>query len=442
VNVFVSCTTRGLGPFRDVVCNSPQDWWGDADAPRFLSMADAKAAPIPPVDWSIREAAAADLLVLLLGRHHGELAGEPDPTHSRVSPEDLRGLLKDLPAWQKVSRPEQFSFTQWEVLAARQRGVPILVFAPDRDSTDEDLRAYREMADADPEWAQLRQECFAAWVRSWTTEDHFRSRADLLNKVRKAVKRQRRGRRLRRVGGLVAAGLVVVGLLLSALLLYHRHREARQEQDRQAARQREQEEQRALQEGRARRLRNSAVAVGAAVAMVGQSSQGAGQPLFERSLETLGFPPNQVREFCQEYVTLEQAVRSGRLDYDSFQTRRQKLLGTIKGRLRVLSGDRYVAYVGFGHDLFSLLLLCSYWDQLGRRGDVRTAAGERLNSVQEAAAEMPLPPALTARLRALEDSAMARPAEREAAFQTLKETLSYFDMEPDGSNRLPERKPW
>ena len=405
MKVFVSCATKEFRAFRDLLCDHPERWWGaKRGVPQFRSMADPKAAPIPAVDWSVREAASADVLILLLGRRHGALAEEPNARNCRITPERMRQLSKQIEGWQGVESPTRFSYTQWEVLAAMSRGVPILVFSPDINSKDPDLESVAE-GEEEPQALRDRQERFCRWVRPQFTEDHFCDRTDLINKVRAALKRQVRRRLIWHI--LVAAAVVLLLAGASAALAIQRHQARKQLE------------------------RNLAVAVGASLAMLGQSTGGAGKVLFEQSLGELGLPANQVRELYEEYSRLEQSVRTKQASYDVFLKARDNLRTSVLTRCKVLLGGRLTVYVDFGCNLIHLILVLQNWDLLQCQGGPGSTAAEDLACLQERAGEMDLPGGLAERILAINAAEFARSEGRRAAISVLEEARRHYDMKPD-----------
>jgi len=413
VNVFVSCTSKDLGRFRDEICDRPHEWWGEAqNVPVFRCMGDAKAEDVPPVDWSIREAARADVLVLLLGRHHGALAEEPDGENAGIDVRRLRDLMQNVAGWQEVPQPTRFSYTQWEILAAEAAGVPLLVYSPDRDSTDDDLRPYRECAASEEDWLEHRQTIFANWVRSRTTEDHFRNRTDLLNRVRTGLQRQQRQLRRRRMGILAGAGLAI--LLAVVLAGYFVHRVAVEQQQEQAQ---------AARIERERRQQASAVALGSSLAMLGQSSAGGARPVFEESLGQLGLPPNQVKELCDQYAALDGAVLDRRLAYDAALADLRPLVMT---RVRIVAGERPIPYIRFGYDLSYLKLILQFWEDLASQHEILPAARDALLGLQQTAASTELPGPLAAQIRDLDPGELSEAEGREAVAALLERVLRQF----------------
>lgn len=416
MKVFVSCTTSDLGSFRDVIGDNPHEWWGsERDVPQFRSMNDAKAEAIPPVDWSIREAVGSDMIVLLLGRQHGCLAEDPTPRHSGVAIDRLRSFSERIDGWASVEDHTRFSYTQWEVLAAVAQKVPILIFSPDRRSKDNDLRPYWDGVHEQEGALQHRHELFCQWIRSRSVEDHFQSRADLLNKVRAAVKRQQMRRGLRR------AALAILLLLLAASaaagVAYHQHREAvRQEHHRNQTRQ---------------VLRQKlGVALGSSMAMLRQSSTGAARAVFERSLSELGVPANQVRELCQKYSSLDGSVRGDHLGYDDFQRAKANLQASVLTQVKVMVGERPVPYVKFGYDLTHLLLLLRFWEELPARSQGVSTAKERLESLQSSAGPIALPAELARKIQTMDAATFSSSDGRKAAMEVVETTLRLYDMQP------------
>lgn len=417
MRIFVSCTTDDLGMFRDALCDRPEDWWGSARGlPQFSSMKDAKAESIPPVDWSIREASRADLLVLLLGQHHGALAEAPDPRHCGVRSSRLQAAAESMAGWSDLSEPRRFSYTQWEVLAAIAAHVPILVFSPDRKSNDKDLQACRRITEA--EWLQKRQAHFSQQVRSRYAEDHFANRLDLINKVRKAILRYRRKRRVSRVA-MAAFGLLVIAGAVGGVA-----REWRTSAERARS-----ESRRAYQSRQQLLHHKYAVAVGGALAMLGHSSVGAGRPVLEKALFGLGMPQNQVGELSAEYNSLDGAVYEGRLDPAGFQAGKSQLGAKVLARLNVIR-PALAGYIEFGQSAADLLLLLRFWDAQPNREALLPTAQAALRRFEAACGQVPLPDQLQRRVRSLHPSDLAVPEQRAAAVRTVRQCMNLYEMAP------------
>lgn len=425
MRIFVSCTTDDLGMFRDALCDRPAEWWGTAPGlPVLSSMLDPKAESIPPVDWSIRQASRADLVILLLGEHHGALAEEPDPDHCGMARSRLDAVAAGIPDWSGLREPQRFSYTQWEVLAAMAAGVPVLVFSPDRRSRDEDLQACRR-TEEEP-WLRDRQACFSRWVRSRHSEDHFANRLDLVNKVRKAILRHQRKRRISRVA--MAALAVLLVLCAAAGAAYHWHVSARR------ARTAGQQADRL----RARTLRQKyAVALGGSLAMLGRSSGGAGRPIFEKALVGLGMPQNQVDELADEYNRLDGAALDSGLDPAGLQVGTARLGENVLTRLNVIR-PAPAGHIEFGRSATDLLLLLRFWDVRRDQGVLLSAGRDSLDRFQAACGGVELPEQARRRAVGIAARDLGVPARRVAAAHAVLECLSAYEMEPPASGRPKE----
>jgi len=422
MHVFVSCTTNDLGPFRDALCDRPAEWWGDhGGLPEFSSMLDAKAESIRPVDWSIREAARADLLVVLLGQHHGDMARTPDPTACGIDVARLRKVAARISSWREADRPDEFSYTQWEILAGIAAGVPLLLFSPDRRSNDEDLQACQQSTE--PAALRNRQARFAAWIRSEYSEDYFGSRHDLINKVRKAIRRHQHKRRFS-----YGIAFVVVMLLMVAGAAYgiHTWHVAAMRAD----------------EMREKTLaRQYAVALGGALAMSGHSSAGAGRPILEKALLELGMPPNQVGELASEYNELDKALQDDLLALDEAQARKARFAEKVLTRLDVMR-PALTAYVDFGRDATHLLLLLRFWDASTDGAARRHAAQETLRRFRDACNRLELDEATRSPATSLTTQDLEDPRQRAAASDAVLRCLGVYELEINGMGLDTETKPW
>jgi len=425
MRVFVSCTTSELGMFRDALCDRPAEWWGTAPRrPELSSMTDAKAESIPPVDWSIRQAAKADLVVLLLGQHHGAMAEAPDARHCGVEEPRLRAAADGIAGWDEVNEPHRFSYTQWEVLAAVAARVPILVFSPDRRSSDDDLHACRQNEEA--AWLQDRQGCFCRWVRSRYSEDHFANRLDLVNKVRKAILRQQQRRRVSRVIAAIVALLVVIGTAWGIAQKWQasadRSRAEYQQADRLQAEKRRQK---------------YAVALGGSLAMLGRSSAGAGRPIFEKSLVGLGLPQNQVGELSDEYNRVDASVQGDHIDTLGFQARKASLGQKAIIRANVVRPIP-ASHVEFGQSATELLLLIQFWGAQPDQDALLLAARDALARFQAACGRVELPEDVREEVAATKVSGLNVPEQRVDVAQLVLRCLRPYEMEPPISGRQKE----
>ncbi len=417
MRVFISCTTDGMGLFRDAVCDRPIDWWGDAPRlPEFSSMLDAKAESIPPVDWSIRQAAGSDLLVLLLGEHHGAMAEAPDPRRCGVPIERLKAVRQSIPGWSDVDDPTRLSYTQWEVLAAVAAQVPVLVFSPDRRSDDEDLQACR--SGHEPAALRQRQACFGRWIRSRCSEDHFANRLDLVNKVRKAILRHHRRRRARRA---VRVALVLaVAVTAGGVIGHHWYQSAQRE--RQAAQQADQLQQEMLR-------RQYAVALGGSLAMLNRSSTGAGRPVFEMALIGLDMPAEQRGQLADEYNRIDDRRANDSAEAEILNAQRARLRRKVLTRLNVIR-PAAVGYIDFGQHATELLLLLKHWNDANDEQTLRAVAGDRLTHFQAACDQVALPDDLRRAVMGLNPADLAQSDQRAAAVRLIDECLGRYDMQP------------
>lgn len=417
MRIFVSCTTDDLGIFRDTLCEKAAEWWGDMlGLPQFSSMLDAKAESIPPVDWSIRQASRADLMVLLLGQHHGSLAEMPDAHRCGMENLSTEAMVKDIVGWSEVREPHRFSYTQWEVLAAVASHVPILLFSPDRRSNDEDLWACRQ--DNEPEWLKDRHACFSRWVRSRYTEDHFANRLDLANKVRKAIQRRQRKRCAWRVA------VAMLALMVATFVARSIARDWRASTDRMRT------EKRQADQLQVDVLRHKyAVALGGALAILGRSSVGAGRPVFERALVGLGMPQSQVGELSGEYNRMDEEVQNKRLDSAGFLESKTRLGEKAVMRLNVIK--RVPAhYVEFGQSTTELLLLLQFWDMHPDRASFLSAIRDGLVRVQTACEQVELAEELRRRVESAKLSDLEVPENRTAIQKLMQQCLGEYEMDP------------
>jgi hypothetical protein len=425
VRIFVSCTTDDLGMFRDALCDRPAEWWGTASGlPEFSSMHDAKAESISPVDWSIRQASRADAVVLLLGRHHGSLAETPDPRHCGMADSRLQAVAKGIVGWREVREPRRFSYTQWEVLAAMAARVPILVFSPDHRSSDKDLQACRENTEAD--WLQDRQSRFSQWLRSRVSEDYFANRLDLVNKVRRAILRRQRTRRLFRAAMAIGGALVVVGIGGAAAHEWRVSAERSRVETQQARRVQEES------------LRHKyAVALGGAMAMLGRSSAGAARPVFEKALISLGLPQSQVADLSEEYNRLDGAAVDDRLDPAGFLAGKARLEEKALVRLNVIQ-PALAAYIAFGQSATELLLLLRFWDSPSDRNALVPAARDSLLRFQDICGRVEIPEELKRRAGSVRASDLGAQEQRAALAKLLVQCLALYEMEPSALGQPKE----
>jgi len=358
-------------------------------------------------------------LILLLGRYHGGLAEEPTAANCHVNIEKLRALAQGIQGWHEVRDRTRFSYTQWEVLAAVAARVPVLVYTPDRESSDEDLRSLRRSTEKEERWLELRQEQFAAWVRGRFTEDHFKSRTDLLNRLRAGVRRMEARRWLwRGIALLVVAAAILLGSAISVLWLKQTQHRVRQEQEEAAAR-----DARVYQQ-------KLAVAAGGALAMLGQDSKGTSGALFEKALQELGFPANQVHKLSEAYGELERSVHNGLLSYGDFERQKIELRSGVCAQLNVLGGRSPPVHLNFGYELHRLLLVLRFWDRLVLQGDVQGTSQECLTSLKEHLRDIEIGEHQAAEVRALRSSDFADGVRRKVAIAVIEELLQQFDMEP------------
>lgn len=408
MKVFVSGATDDMGEFRRLICTEPAKWWGKPrGVPELCSMLDAKAEAIPPIEWSMREAARADVLVLLLGNCHGALAETP-PTgsDSGLDIDQVRARMQDAPNWDSVDKPAELSYTQWEILAAMTAGVPILIFSPDRKSKDADLSHVREAsADQDPSLTR-RQEVFGQWLRSGLVEDHFASRTDLLNKVRTGLNRLQR-RRFLRYGSWVVAGLLIVA---AACAYFGGGGDPPPKKDK--------------QERAAAAHRKMAFATGSALAMLGQSSTGVGATVFEHSLKSLRLGDNDIQSLCHRY----KALVPGRQEQE-LKTLRQDVIGKIL----VLLGPSVSERVNLGFSTIRLVILLNSWEQLAAQGDVKAASKELVALLRSSAQKSQLDAEMQRELAKLDPEQFARSAYRKSAAAVISKVVAIHDMEPAAS---------
>ena len=403
--VFVSCTSKGLAGFRAVLCERPESWWPNGRSrPQLLSMLDDKATPDPSVDWSIREASRADLVVLLLGKHHGEVAEvTPDAAKCGADPSRLLDTMLGIPGWREVSHQERLSYTQWEVLAAEAAHVPILVFCPDRGSTHPDLEHYRREPPESEALAE-RQEVFDAWVQERRTADHFRNSVDLTCKVRTAILRRRRAYLWARVLVALALGLLV----LSGLCVWREVAE------------------RAQREVAERRLRKHAVELGCALGMLGCASEAA-KPLLERALRDLGMLPNQAAETYGEFVRLNSDVRKRRLDRDALAEGKARLARKVRDQMAVIRPGA-LRHIEFGQGAVELELLLRFWETLPTGRQVRASLlVVRLRRFQRACARADVGDRMRRRAALLDATVLSKSdSRRSEARQTVLECLAQY----------------
>ena len=371
-------------------------------------MADVKD-PIPPVDWSIREASTSDVLIALLGRLHGEIADEPNPKHSKMNTNRMRKLAEEIPGWKDVAEPDKFSYTQWEVLAAVSSGRKVLLFSPDSYSTDEDLKDILQSDLEEPVALQYRHEFFCRWIRSRSAEHHFQDRSDLLNKVREALKRLMKIRLLLSWAFLF---MVVLVLAFSAIYSYRYYTGKKKEE--------------ALL-----RQKSFAFALGCSVAMIGQSTQNIGGTAFEKSLAGLDFPSNQIRELVAEYDLLERSVDSDEMTFQEFEKAKDDLTKRINARSFVLGGEECLPLCKFGQDVCQLRLFLNFWDTLEESFDPSMPVKAIVGSLLEEAESLRLPVELKEHLEAFDRIDFSHPVDRKRAIRALDRIVRYFGIELD-----------
>lgn len=418
MNVFVSNVTREFERFRDAICEDLRDWRDEDghERVRVISMDDGPE-PIAPIDWSIREAGLSDVLILLIGECHGEFAPEPNPDVAQVGDIDrLRDQILDAEEWKEVVNPKRFSYTQWETLSALASQKPVLAFTPDvREKPTPDLKAYWQKRSQEDENLRDRQRRFRKWLTTKRCkEGFFRDRLDLVRAVQRALRRHADlqgprspitawGRLAKLLGTLLCLLAVVVFLLA-------RHMPS-------------------LRSGwstdqtHAAEPPKSAVTLGCSLAMLGQSSQGSGEFVFETSLKQLDLPQNQVDDLYGRFVELDRAVFEGSM---SFEHALSEFKPLVLNKLSLHAGSRSVRYAEFGFRLAYVRLSLQHWEKLQLTSRDAEQVKEYLADLRDSATQVGLPDSLAQEIGELDSSVWQNSDQREAALDVLDRVLRQY----------------
>jgi len=176
--------------------------------------------------------------------------------------------------------------------------------------------------------------------------------------------------------------------------------------------------------------RKMAFAAGLAIALMGQSTQTVGAPIFVRSLTELGFAPDRIQAFSQRYEALERSMRSSDRPIQTAhvdQLSQADLLAILRDQIRAHSGDPFPAYVDLGYDIGYLTIILRFWDRWEDHTRRMAITEERLTSLQEQIQRVTIPPALAERVRAIHAFDLVDPHYREDAKHVLDAILGHFD---------------
>jgi Caspase domain len=176
--------------------------------------------------------------------------------------------------------------------------------------------------------------------------------------------------------------------------------------------------------------RKMAFAVGLSIAIMGQSTQRVGVPIFVQSLTELGFAADKVQAFSRRYEALERSMRNSdraAQTSDAGQLSQADLLAILRDHIRAQSGNPYPPYVDLGYDLGHLMIIFRFWEQWEDHPSRMAITEERLTSLQEQIQRVAIPLALVERVRAIRASRLADKHDREDAKQVLDAILGHFD---------------
>ena len=287
-----------------------------------------KASHLPPDKWSIEQANAADVLVVLLGCRHGGLAElEFDELPKSIPCRKLERLVEQINGWEDVREPGKFSYTQWEVLTALSQGKPVLAFEPNLKSTDHDLKLLGEPNEET--WLQDRQRKFVNWLSLRVTGDRFDSRSDLIGKVKKALERLQKKRRYLRLSLVL---MLVIGV--SAAWGYHRV-EAEAKENR------------------------AHVLLGMAVSLMGQDRSRATTAVLDVALEHLEYPADSEASWHREYESSYSQIIENPGQALQIQG---KFLKDVQKKVQILADTASAERLQFGYDFGVCVLVLRNWD--------------------------------------------------------------------------------
>lgn len=173
----------------------------------------------------------------------------------------------------------------------------------------------------------------------------------------------------------------------------------------------------------------AAFSLGASLAMLGQSSQSVGKPIFEVALQRLGLPPSEVAALCREYGDLEKLHQAGHIGTAGLAAGRGRLLNKAAAQMQVLAGSEGVPCIALGHDAVHLFLLLTYWDRFAPE-EALAAARQDLAGIRSAAGRAGLPERTAEELEALGTRDLGRPEERETTRRSIQRVLRRFTISP------------
>lgn len=172
------------------------------------------------------------------------------------------------------------------------------------------------------------------------------------------------------------------------------------------------------------------VALGECLALLGRSSQGVARPIFERCLDRLGLPANQIRDLYREYGSLDEYGLSGQLSRDDFERSRANLQASVRARVGVMAGHDAVVYSDFGYNLARLMLLCQFRESRQPGMEQASSAAKFVASLKESARQVELPDRLRGYIDKMSPDELVHVSSRETMAKVLSETLDLFEIDP------------
>ncbi len=177
--------------------------------------------------------------------------------------------------------------------------------------------------------------------------------------------------------------------------------------------------------------RQAAFSLGASLAMLGQSSEAAGRPIFERELARLDLEPNEEKVLFETYQKLEENRQAERIGSAELAEGVEQLRRVVAVRLQMLAGAGAVPYMVLGYNVSHLYLVLGHWDQLETQSAARVAAND-IKAILTIAPQVQLSAEIRQAMEGLGSRDLERQEERAAVLQTLGEILRFFQRDNQG----------